>query len=208
MYIVRSFDINRPGTPYNMIQGGVIGGTLLQGKLRLGEEVVILPGVKIPRESGKAKTYTYEPVITTIEEIRYGDLAVEEATPSGLVAIRTNLDPSLTKADQLVGSVVTKPDNKIPVATSMSILYHELERVVGVRGQPTKLPPLQVNEKVIVAAGSATRVATVKNVRKERVELKLDEPVAMWKGSRVAIGRRVMARWRLAGWGIVEDVYE
>jgi translation initiation factor 2 subunit 3 len=208
MYIVRSFDINRPGTPYNMIQGGVIGGTLLQGKLRLGEEIVILPGVKIPRESGKAKTYTYEPVITTIEEIRYGDLAVEEATPSGLVAIRTNLDPSLTKADQLVGSVVTKPDNKIPVATSMSILYHELERVVGVRGQPTKLPPLQVNEKVIVAAGSATRVATVKNVRKERVELKLDEPVAMWKGSRVAIGRRVMARWRLAGWGIVEDVYE
>jgi len=32
MYVVRSFDINRPGTPYNMIQGGVLGGTLLQGR--------------------------------------------------------------------------------------------------------------------------------------------------------------------------------
>ncbi|MEM4516580.1 MAG: hypothetical protein QXV99_00860 [Desulfurococcaceae archaeon] len=40
------------------------------------------------------------------------------------------------------------------------------------------------------------------------MELKLDEPVAAWKGSRVAIGRRVMARWRLAGWGIIEDIYE
>jgi len=44
MYVVRSFDINRPGTPYNMIQGGVLGGTLLQGRLRVGQEIMILPG--------------------------------------------------------------------------------------------------------------------------------------------------------------------
>ncbi|MCC6043437.1 MAG: translation initiation factor IF-2 subunit gamma [Desulfurococcaceae archaeon] len=208
MYVVRSFDINRPGTPHHMIQGGVVGGTLLQGKLRQGQEIVILPGVKVPRETGKTKTYSYEPVVTTIEEIRYGDLEVEEATPSGLIAIRTNLDPSLTKADQLVGSLITIPGNKIPVTTSIEITYHELERVVGVRGQPTKLPPLQVNEKVIVAVGAATRIASIKSLRKDRVELKLEEPVATWKGSRVALGRRVMARWRLAGWGIIENIYE
>lgn len=208
MYVVRSFDINRPGTPYNMIQGGVLGGTLLQGRLRVGQEIMILPGVKIPRETGKTKTTIYQPITTTIEEIRYGDLAVEEATPSGLVAIRTTLDPSITKADQLVGSVVTTPDNKIPVTTSIEISYRELERVVGLKGQPLKLPPLQVNEKVIVAVGPASRLATIKSVRKDRVELKLEEPVATWKGSRIAIGRRVMARWRLAGWGVVEDIYE
>ncbi len=208
MYVVRSFDINRPGTPYNTIQGGVLGGTLLQGRLRVGQEIMILPGVKIPRETGKTKTTIYQPITTTIEEIRYGDLAVEEATPSGLVAIRTTLDPSITKADQLVGSVVTTPDNKIPVTTSIEISYRELERVVGLKGQPLKLPPLQVNEKVIVAVGPASRLATIKSVRKDRVELKLEEPVATWKGSRIAIGRRVMARWRLAGWGVVEDIYE
>jgi len=191
-----------------MIQGGVLGGTLLQGRLRVGQEIMILPGVKIPRETGKTKTTIYQPITTTIEEIRYGDLAVEEATPSGLVAIRTTLDPSITKADQLVGSVVTTPDNKIPVTTSIEISYRELERVVGLKGQPLKLPPLQVNEKVIVAVGPASRLATIKSVRKDRVELKLEEPVATWKGSRIAIGRRVMARWRLAGWGVVEDIYE
>lgn len=207
MYVVRSFDINRPGTPYNMIQGGVIGGSLLQGKLRVGDEIVILPGVKTPKETGKARTYTYEPVTTVIEEIRYGDLQVEEALPSGLVAIRTTLDPSLTKADQLVGSVVTKPGNDVPVTTAIGILYHELERVVGIRGQPIKLSPLQAGEKVIVAIGSAIRVASIKSTRKDYVEIKLDEPVAAWRGSRIALGRRVMARWRLAGWGIVQDVY-
>jgi len=208
MYVIRSFDINRPGTPYRSILGGVIGGTLLQGKLRLGQEIVILPGVKIPREVGKSKVLVYEPITTTIEEIRYGDLAVEEATPSGLVAIRTNLDPSLTKADQLAGSVVTTPDNKLDVTTSIEIEYHELKRVVGVRGQLSKPPPLQVNEKVVVAVGPATRIATVKSIRKDVIELKLDEPVVAWKGSRVAVGRRVMARWRLAGWGLVRNVYD
>jgi len=207
MYVLRSFDINRPGTPYEMIQGGVIGGSLLQGKLRVGDEIVILPGVKIPREVGKARTYVYEPIVTTVEEIRYGDLQVEEALPSGLVAIRTALDPSLTKADQLTGSVVTKPNNTIPVTTFLGVIYHELERVVGIRGQQVKLPPLQVGERVIVAVGSATRTASIKSIKKDYIEIKLDEPVATWVGSRVALGRRVMARWRLAGWGIVKDVF-
>ncbi|MEM4717265.1 MAG: translation initiation factor IF-2 subunit gamma [Desulfurococcaceae archaeon] len=208
MYIIRSFDINRPGTPYNMIQGGVIGGTLIQGRLRVGDEIMILPGVKTTRESSKSRAHMYSPIVTTIEELRYGDIAVKEAYPSGLLAIRTNLDPSLTKADQLVGSIVTIPSNKIPVVRSIGVEYHELERVVGLRGQSVKLPPLQTNEKVIIAVGSATRVATVRSLKKELVEFELDEPVAAWENSRIAIGRRVMARWRLAGWGIVREFHE
>lgn len=207
MYIVRSFDINRPGTPHRAIQGGVIGGTLIQGKLRVGDEITILPGIKIPEEAGKTKTYKYTPITTRIEELRYGDLQVEEAVPSGLVAIRTTLDPSLAKADQLIGSLVTKPGVEIPVTTSIDITYSELTRVVGLKGQQVKLPPLQIGEKIIIAVGSATRVGTVKSVRKEHIEISLDEPVATWRGSRVAIGRRVMARWRLAGWGLVQEVY-
>lgn len=36
MTIVRSFDINKPGTPLQNLAGGVIGGTLSQGILRIG----------------------------------------------------------------------------------------------------------------------------------------------------------------------------
>ncbi|MEM2025066.1 MAG: translation initiation factor IF-2 subunit gamma [Desulfurococcaceae archaeon] len=207
MYVIRSFDINRPGTPFDMIHGGVIGGTVLQGKFKVGEEVTILPGIKTPKEWGKAKGQVYTPISTTIEEIRYGDLPSEEATPGGLIAVRTKLDPSLTKSDQLVGTVVTKHDNKVPVSTALGIFYREFERVVGLRGQQVKLPPLQAGEKIIAAIGPATRVGVVKSARKDYVEIALDEPVATWRGSRIAIGRRLMARWRLAGWGIIEDVY-
>lgn len=208
MYVIRSFDINRPGAPYDTIQGGVIGGALIQGKLKVNDEIVILPGIKMPREMGKSKTTTYNPITTTIEEIRYGDLSVEEAIPSGLIAIRTRLDPSLTKADQLVGTIVTKPDNKLSVTTSIGISYNVFERVVGLHGQQLKMQPIQAGERIIVVVGPATRVATVKSAKRDHLEIDLDEPVAAWKKARLAIGRRVMARWRLAGWGIIEDIYE
>lgn len=208
MYVIRSFDINRPGTPYLSLQGGVLGGTLLQGVLKLGDEITILPGVKVSKESGKSKIQEYVPLTTTIEEIRYGDVAAEEAKPGGLVAIRTGLDPSIAKADRLAGGVVTKPGVNLPVVTGLGITYHTLERVVGLKPtQQVKLPPLQVNEKLIVVVGPAIRTATVKSVKKDYVEVDLSEPVVAWKGVRVAIGRRAMARWRLAGWGVIESVH-
>jgi translation initiation factor 2 subunit 3 len=209
MYVVRSFDINRPGTTYKNVQGGVLGGALLQGRLRLGEEITILPGIKVPKEtSRKVQEYEYVPLTTTIEEIRYGDVASEEARPGGLVAIRTGLDPSLTKADRLVGSIVTRPGEKLPVTMHLEISYHVFERVVGLKAQQeVKLQPIKPGEKIIVVVGPATRTATVKAVKKDVLEVELSEPVVAWKGTRVAIGRRVLARWRLAGWGLVENIY-
>ncbi|MEM1732898.1 MAG: translation initiation factor IF-2 subunit gamma [Desulfurococcaceae archaeon] len=207
MYVVRSFDINKPGTPYDMIQGGVIGGTLLQGTIRKDDEIIILPGVKVQTSAKPSSSPRYEPVVTRVEELRYGNLVTDEARPGGLVAIRTTLDPSLTKNDQLVGSIVTKPGYKVYVTKNITIRYSMFERVVGAK-EFTKIPPLQVNEKIVVAVGSAVRLATVKTIKKDSIELELSEPIATLIGSRVAISRKVLARWRLAGWGIIEHVTE
>lgn len=200
--VIRSFDINKPGTPVSELKGGVIGGTLLQGRLRVGDEIVILPGVKVVKGKAQPKL---EPISTVIEEIRYGEHVVDEARPGGLVAIRTRLDPSLTKNDQLVGNIVTLPSIDIPVAKTITIRYELFERVVSGK-EFLKLPPLQPTEKLVVAVGTSVRVGSIKSLKKDTMTLELNEPVATWPGSRVALSRRVLARWRLAGWGIVEHV--
>ena len=41
MYIVRSFDVNKPGTTIDTLEGGIIGGTIAQGKFTVGEEIEI-----------------------------------------------------------------------------------------------------------------------------------------------------------------------
>src|SRR3990167_4237451 len=43
--VARSFDINRPGTSIEKLNGGVLGGILKKGVLRVGDEIEIKPGM-------------------------------------------------------------------------------------------------------------------------------------------------------------------
>ena len=60
MLIVRSFDVNRPGTTYKDLKGGVVGGSLIQGRLKVDDEVKILPGYRIERPGGKGRVRTFD----------------------------------------------------------------------------------------------------------------------------------------------------
>ncbi|MCD6488003.1 MAG: translation initiation factor IF-2 subunit gamma [Desulfurococcales archaeon] len=202
MHVVRSFDVNKPGTPPDKLKGGVVGGSLIQGVLRIGDEIEIRPGVRIPIGPGR---YRYEPVITEITSLRYGDLEVEEARPGGLLAIGTKLDPSLTKADSLVGNVVGKPGHLPPSVKNLVITYKLMERVVGTR-ELVRISPIRIREPIVITIGTAIRLGFVTKKSGDVIEISLRDPVVAWKGARVAISRQVLGRWRLTGWGVVEEL--
>lgn len=44
MIIIRSFDVNKPGTSIDELQGGVVGGSILEGVLQVGMNVELRPG--------------------------------------------------------------------------------------------------------------------------------------------------------------------
>lgn len=206
MYVARSFDINKPGTRPSNLKGGVVGGSLIQGTLRVGDTIEIKPGIKRPIGAGKGR-FVYEPITTEVVSLRFGNLEVEEARPGGLLAIGTKLDPSLTKSDALVGNVVGIPGHTPPAITYMKASYKMLKRVVGMK-EMVKTPPIRKGEPVVITAGTAIRIAIVQSVTSDTIELKFRDPVVAWEGSRIAISRRVLGRWRLTGWGIVEEVAE
>ena len=199
MYVARSFDVNKPGTPVEELKGGVVGGALIQGRLRVGDEIEIVPGIRV-EERGRVR---YEPVVTEVTSLRFGNLEVEEARPGGLVAVGTKLDPAVAKADNLVGNVVGKPGHLPPVRNSMVIEYHLLERAVGAR-EFVKVPPIRKREIVMLTVGTSITLGIVTNVTSDTMEVTLRRPVAAWEGDRVAISRQIMGRWRLVGWGIVK----
>jgi len=82
-----------------------------------------------------------------------------------------------------------------------------LKRVVGLK-EAIETTPIQRNEMIVITAGTAIRIGTVTSITSDHAEIKLREPIATWEGARVAISRRVLGRWRLVGWGIVEEVEE
>jgi len=45
MIVIRSFDVNKPGIDAEKLIGGVAGGTILKGVLKVGDRISIRPGI-------------------------------------------------------------------------------------------------------------------------------------------------------------------
>jgi len=195
MYVARSFDINKPGCPPKDIVGGVIGGSLVQGKLKVGDELEIKPGIQIKKE--------WTSLNSTITGLIAGGESVEEVGPGGLVGVGTLLDPALTKADSLSGSVAGKPGTLPPILHEFTMETNLLDRVVGTK-EERKVEPIKTGEPLMINAGTTTTIGVVSSARKKDADVTLKLPVCAEAGQRVALSRRVGARWRLIGYGIIK----
>ncbi len=199
MFIVRSFDINKPGTTIEDLGGGIIGGTIAQGKFKVGEELEIRPGIAVERE-GKT---TYSPLISEIVSLHAGDQNVKEATCGGLVGVGTLLDPSYSKADGLTGSIAGKTGQLPATLTELTLETFILERVVGSKEQ-LKVEKINPDEQLLLHVGAAVNVGKVVGIKQNTIKVKLTRPICALPGARVAISRKITARWRLIGYGLIK----
>ncbi len=186
--VARSFDVNKPGADYKKLVGGVVGGSIVRGKLTEGTEVTLSPGVL--RQS-KAREY-YEPISTKIVALHAGGQHAKEAFPGGLIGVSTELDPALAKSDSLVGCVLGEKNSLPPVWSEIAIEVIPLKRVIE-----TFPPTIAPTEPIVVGVGTATTIGFPSTGKKGVLHLTLKKPVCANKGDRVALMRRVNNRWRL-----------
>jgi len=196
MPILRSFDVNRPGTPGDQIKGGVIGGSISQGVFEIGTEAEICPGIRIEKR-GK---FQYEPLYTEIVSLHAGGRSVERTTCGGLIGVGTLLDPALTKADSLVGNIIGKPNNLPPILNELSIDVQLFERAMGTK-ELMKVESIHTNEALVLNVGTAVTAGLVTSARGDVVDISLRRPICAEPGTRVSISRRIGEGWRLIGFG-------
>jgi translation initiation factor 2 subunit 3 len=194
MYIARSFDVNKPGTGIEKLVGGVVGGSLIQGELKCGDEIEIRPG----SPKGEKDRERYEPVVSKVVTLNAGRDRLDRAIPGGLVAVGTSLDPSLTKADTLVGNILGKV-GALPDATDiLEMGFHLLQR------PDMENPPFKLNEPLVLGVGTSTSVGFVEKIKKNLMTVKLKRPVCAESKTKIAISRRIGQRWRLCGFGVLQ----
>lgn len=193
MYVARSFDVNRPGTPIKELVGGVIGGSIIRGEFKIGDEIEIRPGVNTSRD--KQKREAYEPIITRITSLSAANEKLETAIAGGLIAVGTDADPALTKADGLVGQVAGKVGRLPPTVNEVTMDYHNLNR--------TDLPKQSFRqaEPLILGVGTGTAVGYIKAIKKNKLEITLNHPACIDKRAKISVMRNFSQRWRLAGYG-------
>ena len=197
MYVVRSFDTNKPGTTIDTLEGGVLGGTIIQGTFKVGDQLEIRPGIATEGKS------THTPLFSEIVTLQAGGKNVEEAHCGGLVGVGTLLDPSYSKADGLTGNIAGKAGMLPPTLSELTLQAQILDRAVGTK-ELAKIDEVTMNETLLLHVGAAITVGKVASIRKGNVLIKLTRPVCAHTASRVALSRKIGGRWRLIGFGMIK----
>ena len=199
MLVARSFDINRPGTTWDSLSGGVLGGSLVAGELEAGDDLELRPGREV-EEGGRTE---WRPVETSVRSLQAGGETVGVATPGGLLGVGTGLDPATTKGDALAGQVAGTPGTLPPTQHQFTMGVDLLDRIVG--QEASTVDEISTGEPLMMIVGTAKTAGSVTSARDGECEVALQRPVCAREGAKIAINRRIGGRWRLIGIGTLRE---
>jgi translation initiation factor 2 subunit 3 len=194
--VARSFDINKPGKEIEKLNGGVLGGILKKGILKVGQEIEIKPGLY----SKKNNQVNYKPLTTKIISLHKGSENVSEVTPGASISIETNLDPFLTKTDSLTGCVVSTLGNLPDITYKIKIKKKMFKEVLGTE-EHQKVEEIKTKEMLMLSVNTTITVGIVEKIHNDEVELNLNIPIVAIQGDNVGIARNLDNHWRLIGFG-------
>merc|ERR1712241_1565045 len=198
MIVIRSFDVNKPGEEIAKLKGGVAGGSILKGVIKMGQEIEFRPGVITKTASGPV----CKPLVSKIESLRSETNDLQFAVPGGLIAVGTKLDPTLTRADHLIGNILGVPGKMPEIFIEIEVKYYLLKRLLGVKtkeGESTKVKKLSSGELLMINIGSTAvggKIVGMKGSEKDKggqdkAKIELSNPVCSQIGDKVALSRRI-----------------
>ncbi|KAF7321013.1 Translation initiation factor eIF2 gamma subunit [Mycena chlorophos] len=204
LIVIRSFDVNKPGAEVDDLKGGVAGGSILTGVLKIGMDVEIRPGVVTKDNQGRNQC---KPIFSKIMSLHAENNLLDFAVPGGLIGVGTRIDPTLCRADRLVGQVLGAVGKLPKIYTELEINLFLLRRLLGVKTddkKQTKVSKLVKNELLLINIGSTSTGGRVLSVKADLAKIQLTAPACTEIGEKVALSRRIEKHWRLVGWGSVQ----
>lgn len=195
-FVARSFDVNKPGTMIEDLRGGILGGSLKKGTLKIGDVIEIKPGLLQKKQNQNI----YLPLKTKIISMQKGDFKINEAIPGGSLALETELDPSLTKSDSLIGSVASLEGNLPNIKEEIILETTLFEEVLGNEGHE-KIENFKVNELLMLSVNSSTTVGNIKKIKDKNIEVSIRIPIVPLENESIGIARNFNGHWRLIGFG-------
>ena len=194
--IARSFDINKPGTKIENLNGGVLAGILKKGTIKVGDELEIKPGIT----KKVANQTSYHPIKTKVTSIFRGQHSIKEATPGGSLAFETELDNTLSKTDSLSGNIASKPGSLPDISETLKIKYELFDEILGEETN-SKIEQLKPSELIMLSINTTTTVGKIEKMTKDEIQLSLRIPAIPIKGDSVGLARNINGHWRLIGFG-------
>ncbi|EOD05490.1 hypothetical protein EMIHUDRAFT_62317 [Emiliania huxleyi CCMP1516] len=171
---------------------------------QVGQEIEIRPGI-ISRASGGVRCYAVPAARYFFSRTRCLLLLgndLQYAVPGGLIGVGTLIDPTLTRADRLVGQVRGSGN-----LGQSRVSYYLLRRLLGVKTadgeKQGKVQKLAKGEILMLNIGSTSTGGRIQAgaVRADLAKILLTAPVCTSEKEKIALSRRIDKHWRLIGWG-------
>ena len=107
------------------------------------------------------------------------------AVPGGLIGVGTKIDPTLCRADRMVGQVLGSVGGLPDIFTELEVSYYLLRRLLGVRTEGdkkgAKVSKLSKNEMLMVNIGSLSTGGRVIAVKADLAKIGLTTPGKIWR---------------------------
>lgn len=191
--ISRTFDINKPGTNWDQVVGGVMGGSLCAGTLKVGDEIEIRPG-QVSKSNGK---FICQPIKTVIMSIQTDDSSLNEIVPGGLIGIRTDLDPFYSKNDALTGNIAG-PVGTLPSVYVETTILTQLITTFGFIWKP------QLNDIIWLQIGTRMVECLLIRVNDLKLTFELNKPTCIHPDQHIIICKNIDKILRIVGEGITQ----
>ena len=181
MTVVRSFNINKQQVPIDQLEGGVVGGSIIKGVLKMSDKIIIYPGLCEKNTDKTSKNlWKYKPLRANVLSINSETNDLQLAIPGGLIGVKLDIDPSLTTKDGLIGNIITNSDNEFHV---YEVVFVELNLINDSQ---------QINNKdmLLINCNACNVEATVVKTVKDKAEIRLlEKPICCNVGEYITLSR-------------------
>lgn len=188
--------------------------------LQIGDEIEVRPGIVTKDAEGKVKCV---PIFSRIVSLFAEENDLKFAVPGGLIGVGTKIDPTLCRADRLVGQVQlfvsvyllvrfwvkleSFPTSLLSWRSTSSYCEDcwESRQMERNRAEYWKsiatsdllqVQKLQKGEVLMVNIGSTSTGGRVLAVKQDLAKIVLIQPVCTQEGEKIALSRRVEKHWR------------
>lgn len=191
--ISRSFDINRNGINPLKMKGGVVGGSIISGKLNNGDDIMISPGqIKFDKSKGK---WLNKPFISKVVTLKSDNENLDNITYGGLTAVGLEIDPFFTQTDRLKGQILHSKNNPIKCLSKITCQIMTLDDYT-----------FKLNQIYYLQIGCSTVQGKILQINKNKVTFNLSKLVPIYKELKVLVSNKINKMIELIGVGeIIES---
>lgn len=182
LFAIRTFNVNLPRAQITELKGGVMGGCLQRGTLKVGDELILSPCYtqKTTDECRNATgiNWNYIPCKCKVLSIDSEQVELDYAIPGGLIGVQLDIDPALTGNDCIVGHVLFKEceQYKYKVYEGIKIAYEKM-----------KDREIKIGDILQINANANNVKCVVYEIDESFVKLELEKPICVENDDTVTV---------------------